>query len=124
MISHIREEPDRKPSLRMFNKDPQNPIVQNESYDKTFRPSLRNIQVEPSEEQVFHKKTLPKEKKFSNTQAPIPLKSGGIFPEDARIGRKCSNPRPHDNDDVIKYQYSGGICPQVESHFVSKRDVC
>jgi hypothetical protein len=40
------------------------------------------------------------------------LKSGGIFPEDAKPGvRYKTDSRPRDNADVITYEYSGGLCP-------------
>lgn len=43
---------------------------------------------------------------------PTTLITGGVFPEDAKIGiRYQTEKRPQDHQDVITYEYSGGICP-------------
>lgn len=60
-------------------------------------------------------RTEPPVSSFLKTN-PTTLPSGGIIPEDAKLGlRVKTEVRPRDHTADIKYEFSGGICPTVQS---------
>jgi hypothetical protein len=89
------------------------------AFKSTLTPSVKTFEEKKSHEEVplFVRKGRTDSPKstpaLTNTTS---LKSGGFYPENAKPGiRYQTDLRPNDHTSVIRYEYSGGICPSPSS---------
>lgn len=87
--------------------------IEQDQYHVPFRSSVRSIPHGHSAEHegTTLKRTTQITRKFTNSHLnALPLSTGGIFPEDAKVGlRYTTTQRPKDNTDIFDYVHAGAI---------------